>query len=158
MAEILQMVPGQAAQPEQPLELIRWMLVYEDQRQVLQYPQLGGCLRFGDQDPMGINSVHVLRYRGDGVPPALLCVLGVPEGAKVEIYYRTSLDMSTGAQPGEAVQASRVMLVGWRMHDGSRRESWMHVQDNGVVICIPDPERPWPDEEADDVREPGATA
>lgn len=158
MGEILHMVPDPSVQPEQPPELIRWLLVYNDGRQVLQYPQLGGCLRYGDQDPKGINSVHVMRYRGEGQVPVLLCILGVPEGAEVEIYYRTSMDLTMAEKPGHQPAAQRTMLVGWRMHDGSRRESWMHVQPDGVVISIPDPERPWPDEEAGDVREPGATA
>lgn len=134
------------AEKQAAQEQLQWCVQYRSGQQVEQYDAQGDCTGFGTLNPAGIESVMIARSHGGG-QLVMIGLLQVPEGAEVEIFYRTEVDMGANGQKVNL----RVMLAGWRMHDGSKREAWLSVHPAGVVCSVPDPQRPWPQ---DDVRQP----
>lgn len=115
---------------------MRWILLYGDN--TMRYQSDG--LRFHECSPIGICAVGVEVSNG--------CVvkMAVPDGAVVEMYYEHVADLVMGANETDAMREGLERLkFGWRMHDGSKREAWMRVGDDGLVESI-DPNRTWPNE------------
>ena len=117
---------------------MQWVLAYRGAEGVRR--QADG-LRFSECDPNGIDAVGV-QVNGSCVAQMI-----VPDGGVVEMYWEHTGDIVAGAAlDGGLTEALPRLKFGWRIHDGSRREAWLRVGDDGLVESI-DPNRAWPEDE-----------
>lgn len=138
-------------------EWLQWGALYRtDERQVpgnglvvWQYDEHGAQRKFSAVDKAGLVAVLLAVATENRKMVRVIGMLKVPAGAEVTVLYRQDQNLTLGARDLRVVgqtAGERVLIAGWRIHDGSRRECWLQVDRAGVVTALDDSGRPWPGE------------